>query len=112
MQRLPRLLGRPVAMEMMLAGRALDASEAKALGYAYAVTPVDKTLDESIALARRMADHLGPAAMAVFKSRMAQARNETFQEALANDQAAFDGLFGTPAFEEAFRKFQERMSEQ
>lgn len=110
LQRLPRLVGRPIAMEMMLAGRALNAEDAKELGYAYQVTPVGETLEAGIALARQMADQLGPEALAVFKSRLSASRNETFEQALENDQIAFDAMFGTAAFQEAFKKFQKRMA--
>ena len=59
-QRLPRLIGHGLAMELILTGRAVDAAEAHAIGLVNMVTETDRALDEAIAWANRIADHPQP----------------------------------------------------
>ena len=51
--RLPRLIGTPAAMDMMLTGRALSASSAKAMGLVDKVVEPAMLLDTAVELARR-----------------------------------------------------------
>ncbi len=51
--RLPRLVGAPAAMDMMLTGRALSASNARAIGLVDKVVEAPLLLDAAIELARR-----------------------------------------------------------
>jgi enoyl-CoA hydratase len=54
-QRLPRLVGYQMAKELILTGRRWDAKEAKELGLVNRVVPVDKVMEEAMALARKIA---------------------------------------------------------
>jgi len=56
-QRLPRLVGYQMAKELVLTGRRWDAKEAKALGLINKVVPLDKVMDEAMAMARKIASH-------------------------------------------------------
>jgi enoyl-CoA hydratase/carnithine racemase len=54
-QRLPRLVGIQKAKELIFTGRRWDAKEALELGLVNKVVPHDKVMDETMALARRIA---------------------------------------------------------
>lgn len=53
--RLPRLIGRSAAMDLVLTGRPVDADEALRLGLANRVVPAGRALDASLELARTLA---------------------------------------------------------
>ncbi len=54
-QRLPRLVGYQMAKELILTGRRWDAKEAKELGLINKIVPIDKVMDEAMAMARKIA---------------------------------------------------------
>jgi enoyl-CoA hydratase/carnithine racemase len=56
-QRLPRLVGYQMARELILTGRRWDAKEAKELGLVNKVVPLDKVMDEAMAMARKIASY-------------------------------------------------------
>lgn len=56
-QRLPRLVGYQMAKELILTGRRWDAKEAKELGLINKIVPLDKVMDEAMAMARKIASH-------------------------------------------------------
>jgi enoyl-CoA hydratase len=53
-QRLPRLVGRGRALELLLSGEMIDATEAHRIGLVNRVVPRDKLLDEAEALLRKL----------------------------------------------------------
>ena len=59
-QRLPRLIGHGLAMELILTGRAVDASEAHAIGLVNLVTEPGEALDEAVEWALRISQHPQP----------------------------------------------------
>ena len=56
-QRLPRLVGYQLARELIFTGRRWDAKEAKELGLVNKVVPLDKVMEEAMAMARKIASH-------------------------------------------------------
>ena len=54
-QRLPRLVGYQVAKELIFTGRRWDAKEAKELGLINKIVPLDKVMEEAMAMARKIA---------------------------------------------------------
>ena len=54
-QRLPRLVGRGRALDLLLTGRRIDAAEAERIGLVNRVVPASALLDEARALARTLA---------------------------------------------------------
>ena len=56
-QRLPRLIGYQMAKELIFTGRRWDAKEAKELGLVNKIMPLDKVMDEAMAMARKIASY-------------------------------------------------------
>ena len=56
-QRLPRLVGYQLAKELILTGRRWDAKEAMALGLINRIVPLDKVMEEAMAMARKIASY-------------------------------------------------------
>ena len=108
MQRLPRLIGQSRALEMILTGRFIEAKEALSIGLVTSVVADSKVVSKAIALAQQLNDNLDKKALAQFKKRMSLSYNETFKEALKNDQIAFDELATSPEIKEAIGKFIKR----
>ena len=67
-QRLPRAIGKAKAMDMCLSARTLDATEADRYGLVSRVVPDDRLLDDTLALAARIASYSLPALMAIKES--------------------------------------------
>ncbi len=56
-QRLPRLVGYQLAKELIFTGRRWDAREAKEMGLVNRIVPLDKVLEEAMAMARKIASY-------------------------------------------------------
>ena len=67
-QRLPRAIGKAKAMDMCLSARTLSADEADRYGLVSRVVPDDQLLEETLALAARIAGYSLPALMAIKES--------------------------------------------
>ncbi len=89
---LPERMGWPRAAALLLASEWIDASEAVAAGLAYRVSPPGTVLDETLALARRIAS-FAPHATRQIKRLMAVARRPDVDAARAREEAAFAALF-------------------
>ena len=62
-QRLPRAVGKALAMDLCLTGRMMDSNEALRAGLVSRVLPADKLLDEALATAHKIAGYSLPALM-------------------------------------------------
>ena len=67
-QRLPRAIGKAKAMDMCLSARALNAQEADRYGLVSRVVPDAQLMDDTLALASRIASYSLPALMAIKES--------------------------------------------
>jgi enoyl-CoA hydratase len=54
-QRLPRIVGKALAKELLFTGRTVGADEAKAIGLVNRLIPADKLRDEALAIAKQIA---------------------------------------------------------
>ena len=88
-QRLPRLVGKGRALEMLLTGEMVDAQEALRIGLVNRVVPKDKLLAESDALLRKMLAN-GPVSLRF----TLEAVNDGLEMPLDESQRAEATLFG------------------
>jgi enoyl-CoA hydratase len=80
-QRLPRIVGRGKALEMILTGEAVDAQEALRIGLVSQVVPRERLLAEAEALAGRIAAR-GPIAVRYAKEAVNRGLDMTLEQAL------------------------------
>ena len=67
---LPRLVGVPAALDLLLTGRTIDADEAARIGLVQAVVSPDDLLDHALAYARDLADNCSPYSLANIKAQV------------------------------------------
>jgi enoyl-CoA hydratase len=106
-QRLTRIVGKAVAMEMVLNGRRLTAQEALHYGLANRVVPVERYLEEALQLAAEIAAR-APIAVQLGKEAVNKAYEMTLSEGLALEQKYFYLLFGTEDQKEGMGAFVEK----
>jgi enoyl-CoA hydratase len=106
-QRLARLLGKHLAMEMILNNRTLTAAEALQFGVANRVFPVDRYLDEAVALADEIASR-APLAVRMAKDSINAAFESTLTEGLKTEKRNFYPLFSTEDQKEGMKAFIEK----
>ncbi len=101
---LPRLIGSSRALELMWTGDLIDAAEALRLGIVSRVLPVEQLLDETLALAERLAS--GPAvAIAEIKKSVKLALGYTLEQALKHEIEAQERCWSTRDAREGFAAF-------
>ncbi len=87
-QRLPRLVGGGWAAQMIFTGEAVDAATAERVGLVNRVVPLDRLLEETRALARKMIDK-SPVALALAKACLRAAQEMPLSQGLSYETAAF-----------------------
>lgn len=103
---LPRCVGLPMAKDLLLSGRALQASEALACGLVSRVVPHEDLQARALGVARGVAS--GPAALQLTRQLMNQGLASTLEAFLAQEALAQAAAFGTEDFDEGVNAFQER----
>ena len=106
-QRLARLLGKQLAMEMVINNRTLSAAEALQFGLVNRVVPVERYLDEAIALAEEIASR-APLAVRMAKDSVNAAFETTLAEGLRAEKRNFYPLFATEDQKEGMKAFIEK----
>lgn len=106
-QRLTRAVGKAIAMEMVLANRTLTADEAQRFGLVNRVVPVERYLDEALALAGEIAAR-APLAVQFGKESVNHAFEAFLHEGLARERRAFYALFASEDQKEGMRAFSEK----
>jgi enoyl-CoA hydratase len=91
-QRLPRLVGPGMAAEMILTGRRVGAEDALRIGLINAIHPLERLLDESVALAEAIARN-SPRAVRAAKELMRLAFNSQQASGLHAEAIAFGRAF-------------------
>lgn len=106
-QRLARLLGKQLAMEMILNNRTLTAPEALQFGLVNRVVPVEGYLDAAVALAEEIASR-APLAIRMAKDSINAAFESTLTEGLKTEKRNFYPLFSTEDQKEGMKAFIEK----
>jgi enoyl-CoA hydratase len=106
-QRLTRAVGKAKAMDMILTGRMIDASEAERSGLVSRLVPADNLLDEAIAVATEISQmSLSAARMA--KEAVDRAFESSLAEGLLFERRIFHSAFGTDDQTEGMAAFVEK----
>lgn len=106
-QRLTKAVGKAIAMEMCLADRKLSAEEARAYGLVNHVFPVERYLDETIALAGKVAS-MSRVALRMTKDAVNKSFDLSLEEGLNYEKKNFYLLFGTEDRQEGMQAFIEK----
>jgi enoyl-CoA hydratase len=103
-QRLPRAVGKAKAMDLVLTGRMMDATEAEKAGLVSRVVPLDKLMDEALGVALMVSEYSQIAVMAAKESV-----NRAFEGSLADgihfERRLFHALFATADQKEGMDAF-------
>ena len=106
-QRLPRLIGKGKAKELIFTGRMIDASEAYELGIVNKVFPSDKLMDEVFKTGRAIAQN-GPVAVTLAKGAVNAGYDEGREEGEAIEMTAWGNAFATSDKKEGMEAFLEK----
>jgi enoyl-CoA hydratase len=103
-QRLTKLVGKAVAMDLILTGRMMDADEALRTGLVSRVVPVDDLETEALAAARVIAGYSKPAVM-MAKEVVDHAESSGLHEGIRFERRVFHSLFATDDQKEGMNAF-------
>ena len=106
-QRLTRLIGKAKAMDMILTGRMMDAAEAERSGLVSRVVPLASLLDETLAIARKLAE-LSPVSVMLTKEMVNAAEETTLYEGLKLERRLFHSMFAFEDQKEGMAAFVEK----
>jgi enoyl-CoA hydratase len=106
-QRLTRAIGKARAMELILTGRRIGATEAAAMGLVSLVVPAAETLDRALELAGRVAA-LPPLAVQAAKASVVAAQEHPLGQGLRFERTRFEDLFATEDQREGMVAFLEK----
>ena len=106
-QRLTRAIGKARAMELILTGRSMTATEALARGLVNRVVPPEATVDAALELAATIAS-MPPLAVRAAKGSVLDASDRPLDAGLARERTAFFGLFDTDDQAEGMAAFTQK----
>jgi enoyl-CoA hydratase len=106
-QRLTRAIGKSKAMEMILTGEPIDASEAERRGLVARVVPDELLVEDALALAAQIATR-SPVALRLAKEAVNAAYEMSLTDALAHERRLFYLLFASDDQKEGMAAFLEK----
>lgn len=106
-QRLPRLVGKGKAKELIFTARKVSAAEAKEIGLVEQVYPADRLLDEAIAMAEQIAQN-GPVAVEQAKYAINAGFETDLKTGLLFESRAYDVIIPTKDRLEGLAAFREK----
>jgi enoyl-CoA hydratase len=110
-QRLPRLIGKGRAKELIFTGRMIDAAEAYDIGIVNKVFPPDKLMEEVFKTARAIAQN-GPVAVTLAKGAVNAGYDQGREEGEALEMTAWGNAFATADQKEGMGAFLEKRKPQ
>jgi enoyl-CoA hydratase len=106
-QRLTRAVGKAKAMDLVLTGRMMDALEAERSGLVARVVPLEKALDEAVAMAETISAFSRPSVL-MAKESVNRAFETSLSEGLRFERRLFQSLFATADQKEGMAAFLEK----
>lgn len=106
-QRLTRAIGKFAAMDLILTGRMIEASEAKSLGLVSRVVPDEKLLEEACAVAAEIASY-NAISVRMAKEAINSADEMTLSEGVRRERHMFFSCFATEGQKEGMAAFLEK----
>ena len=106
-QRLARFAGKAKAMDLCLTGRSMDALEAERAGLVSRVVPLDKLMDEALAVAQKIAEGSAPVVMMI-KEAVNRAFETTLSEGVLFERRLFHSQFALEDQKEGMAAFLEK----
>jgi len=106
-QRLPRLVGKYKAMEMILTGKSISADEAYRIGLVNRVVPPESLMEEAKKIATDIASK-PPISIRSAKEAILRAQDTTLEVGLEFERKAFYMLFATEDGREGMKAFLEK----
>src|SRR3974390_3182475 len=106
-QRLTRAVGKAKAMDLCLTGRMMDAAEAERSGLVSRVVPSDKLMDETLAVAERIASMSHPVAI-MAKEAINRAYETTLSDGINVERNLFHSTFALEDRSEGMAAFIEK----
>ena len=106
-QRLPRLIGRARAKDLILTARKLDALEAERIGLVNRIAPAGKVLEVAIALAQQISDN-GPVAVRAAKAAIDQGCDQPLAQGLETEARCYERVLPTQDRLEGLAAFAEK----
>lgn len=106
-QRLPRMIGKARAMDLILTGRMMSAQEAYDAGLVSRIVPPEQYYEEALKICRELAE-MPPVALRMAKEAVAKTAELPLREGLAYERHLFYSLFATEDQKEGMRAFVEK----
>jgi enoyl-CoA hydratase len=106
-QRLPRAVGKAKAMDLCLTARNMDAQEAERAGLVSRVVPLERLMEEAMAVAERIAGYSAPVAMMI-KESINRAYETPLTEGVRVERRVFHSQFALEDQKEGMAAFVEK----
>ena len=106
-QRLPNAVGKSKAMDMILTGRSMDASEAERIGLVSRIVPLSDLIDESLAVANKIASFSKPA-VTMAKEAVNRSFETSLSEGILFERRLFYSTFSLEDQKEGMAAFVEK----
>jgi len=106
-QRLARFAGKAKTMDLCLTARTMDAVEAERAGIVSRVVPLDKLIDEAMAVADKIANYSLPVIMMI-KETVNRAYETTLSEGVHYERRIFHSMFSLDDQKEGMAAFVEK----
>ena len=106
-QRLPRFTSKAKAMDLCLTARTMDAQEAERAGLVSRVVPLDKLMEEALAVADKIANYSLPIVMMI-KESINRAYETSLAEGCLFERRVFQSQFGLEDQKEGMAAFVEK----
>jgi enoyl-CoA hydratase/carnithine racemase len=105
---LPKLIGLPRALDLILSSRTFTAEEACSLGLVNAVVPADALTDRVAAYAHQLATSVSPASLAASKRQVYESFHRTVAESVRAAEELLSPMMAGPDYREGVAALREK----